>query len=85
MNADLVKFFRRQRARLGEDVLRYGELADVVQQRRGLDAADVVLGHAERAREANRVHLDAADMVVRGLILRVDGERQRFDGRQVEL
>ena len=41
VNADLLEFFRRQRARLREDVLRHRELADVVQQRRGLHALDL--------------------------------------------
>ena len=40
MDADLLEFFRRQRPGLREDVLGHRELADVVQQRRGLDALD---------------------------------------------
>ena len=85
MNADLLELLLRQRARLRQDVLGHGELADVVEQRRGLDALDLVLRHAERAREAGGVHLHAADVALRRLILRVDGERQRFDRGQVQI
>ena len=48
MHADLLELFLRQRAGLRQDVLRHRELADVVQQRRGLDALDFGVGHAER-------------------------------------
>ena len=85
MDADLLELLLRQRPRLREDVLGHGQLADVVQQRRGLDALDLVLGHAERAREPGGVDLHAADVALRGLILRVDGERERFDRRQVQV
>ena len=41
--------------------------------------------HPERARETGRVHLHAADVALRGLILGVDRERERFDRRQVQV
>ena len=85
VDADLLEFFRRQRSRLGEDVLGHGKLADVVQERCRLHAADIALRHAERAREANGVQLNSTDVVVGGLVLCVDGERQRLDGREVQL
>ena len=65
VNADLLELFGRQRTRLGEDVLRHGELADVVQQRGRPDRLDFVVGHAERACHARRVHLDTSDVVGR--------------------
>ena len=34
---------------------------------------------------AGRVHLHAPDVALRGLILRVDRERQRFDGGEVQV
>ena len=85
MDADLLELFLRQRAGLRQDVLRHGELADVVQQRRGLDALDLGVGHAEAARDAGRIDLHAADVRLRGLILRVDRERERFDRREVQV
>ena len=86
VDADLLELFLRQRAGLREDVLGHGELADVVQQRRGLDALDLVVRHARalRARPGG-VDLHAADVALRRLILRVDRERQRFDRRQVQV
>ena len=75
----------RQRARLRQDVLGHRELADVVQQRRGLDALDLVVGHAQRARQAGGVDLHAADVRLRRLVLGVDRERQRFDRREVQV
>ena len=85
MDADLLELFLRQRAGLRQDVLGHGELADVVQQRRGLDALDLGVGHAEAARDAGRIDLHAADVRLRGLILRVDRERERFDRREVQI
>ena len=85
MRANLLELFGRQRTRLRQDVLGHRELADVVQQRRGLHALDLVLGHAERARDRGRVELHAADVRLRGLILGVDGQRQRFDRREVQI
>ena len=85
MRADLLELFRRQRPRLRQDVLGHRELADVVQQRRRLHALDVVLRHPERARERGGVELHAADVRLRGLVLRVDRERERFDRGQVQV
>ena len=38
-----------------------------------------------RFREPGRVHLHAPDVRLRRLILGVDGARQRFDGREVQV
>ena len=74
-----------QRARLVEHVVRHRELADVVQQRRGFERAQFErVGDAQRARHRDRVALHAADVAVRHLILRVDGDRQRLDGGAIE-
>ena len=85
MRANLLELFRRQRPRLREDVLGHGELADVVQQRCRLDALDVVVRHPERPRHRGGVELHAADVRLRGLILGVDGERQRLDRREMQI
>ena len=50
VRADLLELLGRERARLRQNVFGHGELADVVQQRSGLHALDVVLVHPERAR-----------------------------------
>ena len=85
MRANLLELFGRQRPRLGKNVLGHRELADVVQQRRGLHALNLVLLHAERARDRGRIELHAPDVGLRGLVLGVDGQRQRFDRRQVQV
>ena len=85
VDADLLELLLRERSRLGEDVLGDRELADVVQERRRLHALDLGVRHAERPRQARRVDLDAPDVALRRLVLRVDGERERFDGRQVQV
>ena len=85
MDADLLELLLRQRAGLRQDVFGHGELADVVEQRRRLDALDFGVGHAEPARDAGRVDLHAADVRLRGLILGVDRERERFNRRQVQI
>ena len=82
---DLLELFGRQRARLGDDVLGNGQLADVVEQRRGLDRLHLDVGHPECPRQRGRVNLDATDVVMRRLILGVNRQRQRFDRRQVQL
>ena len=85
MDPDLLELFLRQRTRLRQDVLGHGELADVVQQRRRLDALDFRRRTGRRLRQAGRVDLHAADVHLRGLILGVDRARQRFDRRQVQV
>ena len=62
VNPDLLKLLLRQRARLRQDVLGDGELADVVQQRRGLDALDFVRRQARRLRQPGGVDLHAPDV-----------------------
>src|SRR6184192_1616904 len=57
MDANLLEFFLSERTRLRQDVFGHRELPDVMQQRGGLDALDLVFRHAERARESGGVHL----------------------------
>ena len=85
MDADLLELFLRQRSRLRQNVLGHRELADVVEQGGGLHTLDFGVGHAEAARDAGGVDLDAADMRLRGLILGIDGERERFDRGEVQV
>ncbi len=85
VNADLLELFLRQRPGLGQDVLGHRELPDVVEQRRRLDALNLVGREAGGRRQACRVDLHAPDVRLRRLILRVDRARQRFDGRQVQI
>jgi hypothetical protein len=45
---------------------------------------DVVFRHAEGTRQPGGVDLHAPDVALRRLILRVEGERQRFERRQIQ-
>ncbi len=85
MHLHPLELFVGQRTGLRQDVLRHGELADVVQQRRRPDALDVGRRHAHDARQPSGMHLDATDARGRRLVLGVDGQRQRLDGRQVHV
>ena len=85
VDADLLEFFLRERARLRQNVLGHGQLADIVQQRGGLDPLDLRVGEADRLRQPGGEHLHAPDVHVRGLILGVDGAGERLDRGKVEI
>ena len=85
MRLDAGELLGGERPRLREDVLGHGQLADVVQQRRGLDAADLALAHAERLGQAAGQPLDAADVLREGVVLGVDRRGQGLDRRQVQV
>ena len=80
----LLELFRRQAPGLGDDVLGHRQLADVVQQRRGSQGFQVVRSQVQFFADLDGVDLHALQMVVRGVILGFDGQRQRFDGAQVQ-
>ena len=85
MDLHPLELFLRQRARLRQNVLGHGQLADVVQQRGGSQALDVRLRHAHRLGNAGRVGLHLANVRRRRLVLGVDGQRERLDRRQVQI
>ena len=75
---------RRQCARLVQNVLRYRELPDVVQQRRSLERTQLPgIADPERVRQLHRELLHAPDVPVRHLVLGIDCLRERLDCRQV--
>jgi hypothetical protein len=69
----------------GEDVLRHGEHADVVQHRAGGDGLDLVVAQAAGAGQERGVALQPAQVESRALVGGVDGQRQRLDGREVQV
>ena len=85
MDPDLLKLFVGERTWLREDVLGDGQLSDVVQQRGCLDRFDLGVGHAECLGQARGIDLDAANVVVRRVILGLDGQRERFHRGQMQL
>ena len=67
----------RQPSRLVQDVLRNGELADVVEERRRLERLELQLVlQANPLRQDERAGVHATDVVVRDRVLRVDGVRE---------
>ncbi len=85
MDPDLLEFFRRERAGLRENVLRNGQLPDVVQKRGGLDRLQFFARYADRFRQPARVELHAKDVRVAHLVLRVDRARERLDRGQMQI
>ena len=82
---DLGELLLRQPPRLEQDVLRDAEFADVVQQRPGRQAVQVVPGQPHVPGGGDGVALDAQDVLVGVLVLGVNGEREALDGRQVQV
>ena len=74
-----------QAVALGEDVLRHGEHADVVQHRPGGHGLDVVVGQAAGAGQERGVALQPAQVQPRALVGGVDGQRQGLDGGEVQV
>ncbi len=61
------------------------DLADVVQEGGSLERLNLQLvGDVQLAREADRVVLDAVDVVAGDLVFRIDRLSQRLDGRDVD-
>ena len=82
----LVELDRGELARLVQDVLGHGQIAEIVEQRGRLDRLDLpVVFDAELTRQRHRVQLHPADVTAGDLVLGIDRQRQCLDGRQVEL
>jgi hypothetical protein len=85
MDVEPLQLLDGQRTGLGEDVLRDGKLADIVQECRRLDRLDFALAHAKGPRERGGVGLNAAKVIVADRVFGIDRQDQRFDGRPMEL
>ncbi len=70
VNLHFLELFRSEAAGLGENVLRYGELANVVEHRGGANGVQLVVIQAKLLGNLDRVNLDSAQMIVSGVILR---------------
>ena len=62
VDADLLEFFLGQRSGFRQDVLGHRELPDVVEQRRRLDALNLLGAEANLLGKAGRVHLNASNV-----------------------
>src|SRR6185312_10466698 len=85
MNLHLFKLFRSQTPWLGDDVLRNGELTDVMEQRCGPQSFEFVLRQFQLLGDLDRIDTNAFQMVVRSLVFCFDGQRKGFNRTQVKL
>ena len=79
MDLHFLELFRRELARFGNDVLGHGQLADVVQQRRGFEGLQLRSNQPQIFADLGGVNLDAPQVIVGGVIFGVDGQRQGFN------
>ena len=84
MHFCLFELSRRQRARLVQNMIRHGELANVMQQGSRVERGQFEFGKIEQLTETGGVNLHAAHVKMRGLIFGVDGGGQRFYNRQMQ-
>ena len=80
-----TKFSVGQTPRLVQNVLGDTQLTHIVQQRCGFDRFDLpVVIYPDAFCKFDSVSLNATDVTVGNLILRIDGHRKRFDGGKIE-
>ena len=83
---DLLELLLREPARLRQDVLGNRQLPDVVEKCSRLHPLDLAVAHTHRLRQAGRVGVYAADVVLRCLIiLGVDRDGEGLDGGEVQI
>ena len=81
----LFPLVRRQRARLGQDVLRHGKFPDVVQQRCDLDRLCIRISQLEPACQRRRVILHTLDVGTAAPVLRLNRARKHLGAVAVQL
>src|SRR5215470_6704218 len=81
----LFKLGGSQWAGLVQDVRRYGEFADVVQQCAGFKSGDIVRLQPKHFAHTGGIDLDTPDVAMGGLIFSVDRGGEGFGGSEVKL
>ena len=76
----LLELWSSQLSRLVQDVIRYCDLTDIVQQSARLERFDVSVITTHQARDTGCVNLHAQHMFVSDCIFGIDRDRQGFDG-----
>ena len=84
MDFHLLEFLRRQFTGFGDDVLRHGQLPDVMQQRGGSEGVQLFFGKAHLLADLDRIMLHPPEMLVSSLILGFNRQSQRFDGADMQ-
>ena len=80
----LFEFFRGQFARFGNDVFRYRQFADIVQQGRGVEGLHVAGRQPEFLTHCGGVGLYPAQVRCGGIVLGIDSESQSLNGSEVK-
>ena len=81
----LLELWSSQLSRLVQDVIRYCDLTDIVQQSARLERFDVSVITTHQARDTGCVNLHAQHMFVSDCIFGIDRNRQGFDGFAMRL
>ena len=84
MDFHLFKFFRSQTSGLGNNVLRYRQFADIVQQRGGPQSFQLLRRQVQLLGDFHSVDAHPAKVIMGGLVFGFNGQGQRFDGAQVQ-
>jgi hypothetical protein len=85
MDLHFLELFRSQLSRLGNDIFRDRQLADIVQQRRGFKGLLLAGAEMQLFADFGGIDLHAPQVIVGGVVLSVDGQGQRFDGAQMQV
>ena len=65
-------------------MLGHGQLANVMQERGRMQSFHLARRHAQFFGYLNGINSHSLQVVVRGVVFGFDGQRQRFDGAQVQ-
>ncbi len=84
MDFHFLELFRSKVPRLGKNVFGHRQLADVVQHGRGANGVQLGFIQPKFLGDLDRIDLDPAQMIVRGVILCFDRQGERFDGAQMQ-
>src|SRR5438445_1404664 len=79
MDLHLLEFFGRELTGLRNDVLWYGQLADVVENGSGAQSFSFVFAEAKFAGKFDGIDANALEVVTGGLSLGLGGERESVD------
>ncbi len=84
MDFHFFELFRRQLARLVDDLFRHRQFSDVMQQGGRPQRLDLAFRQIQFCGHCDGIGAHALQMGVRGVVFGLDGERQRFDRPHVQ-